>query len=511
MYPIRKVNSGKASRRRAGPKLTPAARAVLACVALSLSGCAGLKEWYHNGFKVGPNYQPALTPVAAEWIDHEDSRLLPAAPDPALAAWWTVFRDPVLDGLIEHAYLQNLDLKAAGTRILQSRAQKNVITGQLYPQTQQGLGAFAHLQLSRNLNIPLPGIINVWPMGAYAAWEPDFWGRYRRAIESAGADLDAQADGYHDALVLLLAETAESYVQIRVFQQRLRLARRNVELQRGALELAETKFREGAADELDAQQARSILSATEAQIPALQTGLRQANNRLCLLLGIPPRDLIPTLGEQPIPTVPVTIAAGVPAELLRRRPDIRQAERAVAAQSAQIGVAESDLYPRFSLFGFLGYTADDFKSLFAMKSFTGLIIPNFQWQILNYGRVRNNIRVQEARFQEKILRYQQTVLRAGGETEDALVAFFKTQEQAGHLAEGVRAAERSADLVLIQYREGSVDFNRVYNVQSVLVTQQDQLAEAQGNICLQMIKAYQALGGGWECLDAREPVAKVGH
>lgn len=483
----------------------------LAVLALMGSGCGGLKEWYHNGYKVGPNYHPALPPVATRWIDQGDPRLGPAATDPASTAWWTVFQDPVLEDLIDQADRQNLDLKAAGTRILQARAQKNLITGQLYPQTQQGLAAFAHLQLSRNLQIPLPGIINAWPMGVFASWEPDFWGRYRRAIESAAADLDAQADGYRDALVLLLAETAESYVEIRVFQRRLRLARQNVALQGGSLQLAETKFREGAVSELDAQQARTTLTQTQSQIPTLETGLRQANNRLCLLLGVPPHDLLPSLGEGPIPTVPTTIAAGVPAELLRRRPDIHRAERAVAAQSAQIGVATSDLYPRFALFGFLGYSADNFKSLFAMKSFTGLIVPNFQWQILNYGRVRNNIRVQEGKFQEKVLLYQQTVLRAGQEVEDALVAFVKTQEQAERLAESVKAAERSAELVMIQYREGSVDFNRVDSIQSLLVTQQDQLAAAQGNISLQMIRAYQALGGGWECFGACEPVAHAGH
>ncbi len=501
-------HSRNTTRRR--PTFSDAVRVLLSCVTLPLCGCSGLKEWYTNGFKVGPNYHQTPAAVAAGWIDAQDSGLPAAAPDPTVATWWTVFQDPVLDGLVEDAYRQNLDIKAAGARILEARAQRNLITGELFPQTQQGLAAYAHAQLSRNLKIPLPGIINVWPMGFFASWEPDFWGRYRRAIESADANLDAEAGGYHDALVLLLAETAESYVQIRVDQERLRLARQNVELLRGSLELAETKFREGATSELDVTQARTTLAETESLIPSLETGLRQANNRLCLLLGIPPRDLVPDLGERPIPTVPVTIAAGVPAELLRRRPDVRRAERQVAAQSAQIGVAKSDLYPRFSLFGFLGYAADDFKSLFAMKSFTGLIVPNFQWQVLNYRRVRNNVRVQEAKFQERVFQYQQTVLRAGQEVEDALIAFSKVKEQARHLSEGAEAAERSAELVLTQYREGSVDFNRVYNVQSALVIQRDQLAVAQGNIALEMIKAYQALGGGWESFDDRTHPSPLG-
>ncbi len=496
-----RLHSRTATRRL--PEFSALVRMLLACSTLLLGGCSGLKEWYTNGFKVGPNYREVPAPVAAGWIDPGDSGPAASPLDPSITMWWTLFGDPVLDGLIESASGQNLDIKAAGARILAARAQRQLITGELFPQTQQGLAAFAHAQLSRNLNIPLPGIINVWPIGSFASWEPDFWGRYRRAIESADANLDAEADGYREALVLLLAEVAESYVRIRIDQERLRLTRLNVGLLRNSLELAEIKFREGATSELDVTQARTTLAETQSLIPSLETSLRQANNRLCLLLGIPPRDLVPELGEQSIPTVPLAIAAGIPAELLRRRPDVRRAERQVAAQSAQIGVAKSDLFPRFSLFGFLGYTADDFKSLFAMKSFTGLIVPNFQWQIFNYGRVRNNIRVQEARFQEKVFQYQQTVLLAGQEVEDALIAFAKVQEQTAHLAEAVRAAERSAELVLIQYREGSVDYNRVDNVQSTLVAQRDQLALAEGNIALQMIKAYQALGGGWESFDAR--------
>ena len=449
-------------------------------------------------------------PTAAQWIDDGDERIHKAGSDPM--AWWTVFEDPVLDSLVEHAVHENLDLKAAGTRILASRAQKNVITGELFPQTQEGLASFAHAQFSQNLKLPLPLIANVWPVGAFASWEPDFWGRYRRAIESAKADLDGSAANLEDAIVILLSEVAESYVQVREFQQRLILARHNVEIQRGSLSVAQAKFDGGDTSELDVEQARSSLARTESLIPALEVGLRQANNRLCTLLGTPARDLIPDLGGlRPIPTAPREIAAGVPAELLRRRPDIRRAERSVAAQSARIGVATSDLYPRFAIFGFLGYAADDFKSLFAMKSFTGLLVPNIQWQIFNYGRVRNNIRVEQARFEERVYQYQQTVLQAGQEVEDALVGFVKAQEQTSRLAESVAAAEHSVELVLIQYREGSVDFNRVYTLQSLLVTQQDQLATAQANIAIQMIQAYRALGGGWEPFVTHEPPPSASH
>ncbi len=472
----------------------------LAFVAL-LSGCGELREWHRNGFKVGPNYERPAAYVEQAWIDSDNPRIRTDDANPT--SWWTVFQDPILDSLIEDAYRCNLDVKAAGTRILASRAQKKMVTGELMPQSQQAFAAFTHAQISKNLSLPLGPLLNVWPVGFNASWEFDFWGRFRRAIESADAGLDSSFDGYSDVLVLLFSEIAESYVQYRVYQERIRIAHYNVDVQRGSLELAETKFRLGGANELDVQQARSSLKQTESTIPVLETGLRQANNRLCVLLGSTPVDLSMRLGFRPVPTAPAAIAAGAPAELLRRRPDIRRAERDAAAQSAQIGVAKSDLYPRFALFGFVGYISDDFKSLFSAKSFTGIVAPNFQWQIFNYGRLKNNIRTQESRFQEKIYQYQQTVLQAAREVEDAFVAFLKAREQAERLAESVTAAERSVELVTIQYREGSVDFNRVYNLQSSLLAQQDQLALARGNIALQTINAYKALGGGWAPRDPR--------
>lgn len=480
-------------------------RAASLAVILASAGCAGLRQWWQNGFKVGPNYHPPPPPVATYWIDADDPRVQSAPVDNV--AWWTVFDDAVLNCLIANVHLQNLDLRAAATRILQARAQRDRVAGNLFPQFQQALAANPRARLSQNLGFPLGPFIkpnfNLWVTGFAASWEIDFWGRYRRAIESADADLDAAADGYKDALVLLLAETADNYVQARVFQQRLRFARRNVEIQRGSLELAQTRFEGGTATELDVRQARSSLAQTKALIPPLEVGLRQANNRLCLLLGMPPRDLLAEWEDAPIPAAPPSVAAGIPAELLRRRPDVRRAERQVAAQSAQIGVAASDLYPRLALFGFLGSTARDFKDLFAMKSFTGLLLPTFQWPILNYGRLRNNVRVQKALFQEKVLQYQQTVLSAGEEVENALVAFSRAWEQVRYLQDSVADAEGAVELAMIQYREGSVDFNRVYNLQAVLTTQQDQLAEAQGNIARQLIAVYKALGGGWEAFHNR--------
>jgi len=469
----------------------------LALAVLLTSGCTSLRQWRQNGFKVGPNYFRPPARVADDWIDSDDPRFnKQSSPDPA---WWLVFNDRQLNDLIAAAYRQNLDLRSVGTRILESRARRNIAAGNLFPQSQQALGAYVHAQLPNNLILPLPrNTFNIWATGLNATWELDFWGRYRRTIASADANLGASVEGYNDALVLLLAEVADSYVQVRTFQQRLAFARTNVETQQGSLRLADEKFRNGTTTELDVQQARSNLAQTQSLIPPLETGLRQSGNRLCYLLGQPPYDLVRQLGAAPIPTAPPAVAIGIPAELLRRRPDVRRAERLVAAQSEQIGIAEADLYPRFGIFGFLGFAGDDWKSLFGGKSFAGIILPSFQWNIMNYGRIRNNVRAQQAAFQGAVFDYQQTVLRANREVEDALVAFVRSREQAARLQESVDAAQVSVELVLAQYEAGLTDFNRVFNTQSLLAQQQEQLATVEGSIAQNLIAVYQALGGGWQ-------------
>ena len=223
-------------------------------------------------------------------------------------------------------------------------------------------------------------------------------------------------------------------------------------------------------------------------------------------MGEPPYDLAHKLGAGPIPAAPPELAVGIPAELLRRRPDVRRAERMVAAQCEQIGIAESDFYPRFGLFGFVG-SAGNVGNMFG--GFTGLILPTVQWKILNYGRIRNNVRAQEAKFRQTVLEYRQTVLRANREVEDALVAFVRSREQAQRLQESVDAAQASVELVLAQYEAGLTDFNRVYNTESLLAQQQEQLASAQGAIALNLINVYQALGGGWQAAHAGATRATV--
>ena len=392
-------------------------------------------------------------------------------------------------------------------RVLQARAQRNIAAGNLFPQSQDAIGDYVHAQISKNFSLfggppaPSPTSLNVWATGFNASWELDFWGRLRRQVESSNADLEASVEGYRDAMVTLLADVATTYVQIRTYQQRIAFARRNVEIQQGSLRLAQARLKQGKATSLDTEQAHATLAQTQASIPPLVIGLRQANDKLCVLLGQPAQEMLADLKEAPIPTAPPQVAAGIPADLLMRRPDVRQALREAAAQSAQIGVAEADFYPRFGISGFLGYAADDIRLLFDSSSFTGYIFPSFQWKILNYGRIVNNVRLQDARFSEKAWQFQQKTLNAGREVEDALAGFLQSQLQARSLAESADASTRSVELVMKQYQEGLVDFNRVFTVQSQLLAQQDQLAIARGNIALNLIGVYRSLGGGWQSAD----------
>ena len=288
-------------------------------------------------------------------------------------------------------------------------------------------------------------------------------------------------------------------LQYRTFQQRLTYARANVEIQRQSFQLATDKFEGGATTERDTHQAKQVLEETEALIPALEIGKRQAANRLCVLLGMPPRDLDAILGAgSGIPVTPPDVVVGVPADLVRRRPDVRRAERQVAAQSARIGVAVSDLFPHFSVLGTIGVEAEQFGDLFKSGSMIGEISPGFRWDILNYGRLVNNVRVQDARFQQLAYAYQDQVLDAGREVEDAIVVFLRSQEQAQHLDASVVAAARTVEITNEQYNEGLVDFTAVYLFQTTLTEQQDELAVAQGDIALGLIDVYRSLGGGWQ-------------
>jgi outer membrane protein TolC len=250
--------------------------------------------------------------------------------------------------------------------------------------------------------------------------------------------------------------------------------------------------------QLDVNQAQANLSATEVLIPQLEIALREVNDRLCVLLGIPPEDLKNKLGALPIPAAPTSVSVGIPADLLRRRPDVRRAEREAAAQCAKIGVAEADFYPQISLNATWGWAAEDFKDWFAHGAFRGSIGPEFHWAILNYGRILNNVRLQDARFQELVAHYQQTVLQADSEVEDGLARFLKAQDARRNAKDSVDAQQAAVKDAIAQYRGGLADFNRVALVSEQLVSRQNQLAQTEGEIAIGLIQVYRALGGGWQ-------------
>ena len=476
------------------------------------SGCTGIQEYINNGFKVGPNYKKPPAPVASEWIDSKAKGISIATED--LSSWWRVFNDPVLDTLIQQAYQQNLTLRSAGTRILAARGQRNISAGNLSPQTQQALGDYSRNQLSRNVANPVSREIftgqhigtrffDNWAVGLNLSWELDFWGRFRRSLEATNADLDASVENYDDALVLLISEVATTYVQIRVFQKELYYIGKNIEYQEQFVKQSEDRLKGGAGRMIDQAQMRSNLRDTLAIKEQIEIGLRQANNALCVLLGIPVVDLLPQFGPGEIPLsgkneVPAEVAVGMPADLLRRRPDVRRAERLVAAQSARIGVATSDLYPRISIIGAIGYEAANFADLFSPGSLVGTIGPSMRWDILNYGRLVNGIRVQDALFQTAVVDYQNLVLTAGREVEDGIVVFLRSQRRTNELVLSANEAEIAVKEALKLSRDVKFDLNTAFVTANFLVGQQDKLAQAQGDIALGLIQIYKALGGGWE-------------
>jgi NodT family efflux transporter outer membrane factor (OMF) lipoprotein len=469
-------------------------------LALSLGACTTL----------GPDFTTPEADVAETWSAAGDDRV---RTDPEIyRAWWTAFDDPVLDGLIEAAYAQNLPLRIAAVRVAEARAVLGIAAGEFYPQVQQGFGSLTYNRSSeRAPGAPQPGSqvdadfsFGQAEIGVGASWELDFWGRFRRGIESAEAGFFASIANYDDVLVSLTADVAVNYLLYRTSEARIAIARDNIRTQQESLDIARARFEGGATSERDVQQALSQLRGTEAAIPFLEANLERARNALAVLLGLPPREMGDILSPPGgIPLAPPEIAVGIPADLLRRRPDIRLAELQAAAQCAQIGVAKADLYPAFSLAGSFGFLASDvgafsLDNVFDWRSRTGSIGPSFQWNILNYGRITNNVRVQDARFQETILAYQDTVLRAQQEVEDGLSDYLRGQERVVLLEKAVEASQRSSDLALIQYSEGATDYTTVLTALQALLNQQDQLVVALGNVPQAMVAVYRALGGGWE-------------
>jgi NodT family efflux transporter outer membrane factor (OMF) lipoprotein len=437
-----------------------------------------------------------------------------------------VFGDPVLDRLIELAYQQNLTLQQAGLRILEARAQLGIAVGSLYPQQQQATADSTYVRSSRNAANTAGGDLNFWnhDVGLTAGWEIDFWGRFARGIESADASLLASVASYDDVLVGLTAQVAAAYITVRTFEERIAIATGNIKLQERGLRLARVRYRNGDTTELDVNQAETLLRGTQASVPSFESGRRQSINALATLLGVTPAEayvLLEGATEQAaaIPAAPAEVTVGIPAELLRRRPDVRLAELQAWAQSAAIGVAQADLYPSIALFGTIGLNTGgstntsrngsvDLGDLFDTDALRFQGGPSLTWNVFNYGRIKNSVRVQDARLQQLLVNYQNTVLRAGQEVEDAMAGFLQSQRQAEFLKQGVAAAQRSVDIALVQYRDGATDYTTVLDTQRSLLSQQDQFTATRGSIAQNLVSMYRGLGGGWQIREGQEFVSE---
>lgn len=426
----------------------------------------------------------------------------------SLRAWWTSLDDRMLDSLIQRAFEGSYDLQIAVARVTEARARRGIARGEWFPSI-DGKGSYQRARESEELApIIQPGLDrtdNFLDLGLDSSWELDFFGRIRRSVEAAEAGLEASVENYRDALVVLFAEVARNYVDVRTFQARIEYTKENIRRQQTTLRLTQDRNRAGLAPDLDVRQAELNLATTEAFLPRLLQALAESVHRLGVLIGERPSALYGELEQRrPIPRAPDAVLVGVPADLMRQRPDIRSAERQLAAQTARIGVATADLYPRFALLGTFAFAATDVKDLFTGDAGRFNFGPAFRWNIFDGGRIRSNIRVQDALTEQALGFYEQTVLSALEDVENSMVAFVQEQDRRDALKRSVVAARQAVDLVLNLYRIGLTNFQNVQDTERRLFQQQDELAASDGLVTRNLIRIYKALGGGWE-IDADPP------
>lgn len=453
---------------------------------------------------LGPEFHEPEVTWLADWESELYGRLEEQAGQSQvdMQLWWKVFDDPVLNQLVDIARQENRSLRIAGLRVLESRAALGIAGSGKYPQLQQGTGAIAYVntQSSKGSDQSLGS----YEVGFNAGWELDFWGRYGRSIESADAAFFASVFNQQNGQVLLIAQVADLYYSYRTVLLRIDIAKKNARIQKRSYEITEALFKSGESAELDLQQAKAQYLATLSSIPALEIVLAQIRNNLCVLLGRPPGNL-PELDAE-VKSLPVANPARleeVPAQLLMRRPDIRAAASQIAAQSAQVGVAETDLYPSISLFGNLGWSGSTPSE--SANTLSLGVGPSFTWNLFDHGRIKNNVRLQDARLQQSIENFQNVVLVAAREIEDAAISVIKTHEQKSPQHASTLAAERSLELANTRYLEGYANFQRVLDAQRAAAAQAERELINDSNHISAVISLYRALGGGW----TETPVAEL--
>ncbi len=459
--------------------------AVMAAL-LALGGCTTL----------GPDYREPEISWLSDWQPDLYGQVGKSEVDPEF--WWHLFDDPVLNGLVETARKENPTLRLAGLRILESRAVLGIAGSSLYPQSQT-VGAnvsYVNNKQRGGTSLDRNQSLTSYQAGFNLGWELDFWGKFQRGIESADASFFGSIANYQDAQVLLSAQVASLYFNYRTFQQRIIIARENAAIQKRSFDITREIYASGQDSELDLQQAKSQYLATLSSIPNLELNLIKTRNALAAILGRPPGDLPELDGKvDNLPEVAPLAIEEIPASLLLRRPDIRAAAWQVAAQSAQIGIAEADFYPAVTLLGSIGWSGN---TLSASPDTTSLVIgPGVSWNIFDHGRIANNVRLQDARLQELIANYQNSVLLAARDVDDAAISIVKTAEQRKIRSESVKAAKRSLELANTNYREGYADFQRVLDAQRSLFSQTENELSNHASHIAAIIDLYKALGGGW--------------
>jgi len=465
--------------------ITPA----LGVVMVLLVGCA----------TVGPDYVPPEVSAPAQWnAQLEGGPTAERVDTQTLASWWLTLDDPTLTSLVERAIESNLDLHQARNRVREARARRGISEAGRFP-TIDATGSAKWRRTSEETGSGTER--DLYAAGFDAGWELDLFGGIRRSIEAAEADLGASEEQLRDVLVTLVAEVALNYVEVRSFQARLSTARANCDAQEETYNLVRSRFEAGLTSQLDVEQAKANLESTRSQIPTLEIGLEQAKNRLAVLLGENPGSVHNELsGREPIPVTSFEIAVGVPADVLRRRPDVRHAERELAAQTARIGVATAELYPKFTLLGSIGFEALSPGKLFSTGAGFYGAGPSVTWTIFDAGRIRRNIEVQNALQEKALLEYEAAILTALEDVENALVAYAKEQVRRQSLIEASQASQRVVDLARSQYLSGLTNFQSVLDAQRSLLSLKGQLAESEGQVTSNLIMLYKALGGGWKPL-----------
>ncbi len=461
-----------------------------------------------GGCSVGPDYHPPQTTAPSKWnAPLSGGEKGAAAP---VAAWWKTFRDPLLNSLIARAVSANPDLKIAEARVREARAQYRIALAGFGPTVDTG-GMVGRSRIPKSLtdNIQVPPALlkevsispenEAYLTGFQASWEVDVFGGTRRAAQSGRAEFDAAQYALRNALVVLLAEVGRNYVELRGGQRRLEIAQKNIKAQQEALEISSDRYKNGLTSDLDVQQATALLATTQAEIPRLEAFIQASMNRLGGLLGQPPGALDAELSRPAaIPSTPPVVPVGLPSELLCRRPDIRQAERQLASASARIGVATADLFPKFYLTGAGGYLSLSTDDWISKGSAFWALGPTAQWRIFDSGRVRANIRVQNARQEQALAQYEKVVLNSFEETENALVGYAKEKLRRRSLEQAVKASRDSLQMAKELYTKGLANFINVLDAERSLYQTEDALAQSDKALSQNLIALYKALGGGWE-------------